>query len=77
MYERIISTSSRRSSCTQASFEVNAFNLRQDFRILWFKTFARNELAETRLEIAAITGGEFDEDEEGEGEEAELQRQIL
>ena len=51
--------------------------LRQDFRILRFKTFARNELAETRLEIAAITGGEFDEDEEGEGEEAELQRQIL
>jgi len=43
--------------------------------ILYF--FVRNELAETRLEIAAITGGEFDEDEEGEGEEAELQRQIL
>jgi len=43
----------------------------------WYNFFVRNELAETRLEIAAITGGEFDEDEEGEGEEAELQRQIL
>ena len=42
-----------------------------------YNFFVRNELAETRLEIAAITGGEFDEDEEGEGEEAELQRQIL
>ena len=45
--------------------------------VFFYKFFVRNELAETRLEIAAITGGEFDEDEEGEGEEAELQRQIL
>ena len=67
MYERIIPAGPRRSSCTQVTFK----------KMVFYNFFVRNELAETRLEIAAITGGEFDEDEEGEGEEAELQRQIL
>ena len=56
------------------NFLNNPYSISKNW-ILYF--FVRNELAETRLEIAAITGGEFDEDEEGEGEEAELQRQIL